>query len=636
MDTLVGATQHIRIHDLGEFSKFYRKFFTIVEYLAKQNHISTRKTATNFLCALPADLQQKIIFCIQICNLNRHVDEPHTLKSLFEAGVHILEGTMILDTMNPYAAAVAYMQPQSQARQLHQPVQQVQVNYPQNMSIPGTSISSPYSFYTPLVVLSLQFPYAQQTVPVHQPTPPAAQPNTFQPLLYAPGLKQEDIMTIATTVALAFAKQLTLLFQQQPRGNTTTNVGQNYTMFTCTFCGQAGHRIRDCNIVQTYMTENRIRRENSKLVMPDSAQIMRSCPGEALKDCVDRAQPIRTSVVFEIVSPAAQEALADQATSQVNIQTQVDSDKQDEINADIEAYEFAIYELKKRKQKFDGIELPAPHNKGKNRENAQGNTAALSTAPRPAALAQPAPAIVPKLQQLPHKPNFCYAAPIEDKAISTALYNHMLNAQFTVTSHEILATAPEVCKSMKDATTTRKVPTTANTAKVYVDTNTCLANQVQLCCHKVHCNLFVTKESHALRATTPKIEGLHEVECILDSGSQIVSISEAVWRTLNRKLNPLWKVSMQSANGSRDKSLGLIENLELEIGGMKLFVQAHIICNPAYDVLTASYIKNYRDESQTITLTDANSGNMVSIPTVPRGQPCFKMPLPEGMNQDSF
>jgi hypothetical protein len=500
METLVGATQHIGIHNLGELSEFYRKFCTIVEYLAKQNRIGTRKIATNFLHTLPVDLQQKIIFRIHIYNPNHHVNKLHTLKSLFEADVHILEGTMILDTMNLYAAAMAYTQPQSQAGQMHQPVQQAQINYPQNTYIPGTSILSPYGFYTPPVVPSLQFPYAQQMVPVHQPTPPAAQPNTFQPLPYAPGLKQEDIMTIATMVALVFAKQLTLLFQQQPRGNTVTNIGQNCTMFTCMFCSQAGHRIRNCNIVQTYIMENCIQRENRKLVMPDSSQIMQSHPGEALKDCINRVQLIRTSAVFKIVSPAVQEALADQATLQVN------SDEQDEINTGIEAYEFAIYELKKHKQKFDGIELPAPHNKGKNRENALANTAASSTTPRPTALAQPAPAIIPKpakpfapttselpkLQQPPHEPNFHYATPIEDKAISTTLYDHMLDAQFTVTYCRILATTPEVRKSMKDATTTRKVPITANTAKVYVNTNTHSANQVQLCCHKVHCNLLVT------------------------------------------------------------------------------------------------------------------------------------------------
>jgi hypothetical protein len=101
---------------------------------------------------------------------------------------------------------------------------------------------------------------------------------------------------------------------------------------------------------------------------------------------------------------------------------------------------------------------------------------------------------------------------------------------------------------------------------------------------------------------------------------------------------------MQSANSSHDKSLGLVENLELEIGGMKLHVQAHVIRNPAYDVLlsrpfdvlTASHIKNYRDESQTITITDPNSGKMVSIPTVPHGQPRFKSPPPEDIHQESF
>jgi hypothetical protein len=71
MDTLVGATQRIGIHDLGEFSEFYRKFCTIIEYLAKQNCIGACEIATNFLCALPADLQQKIIFRIQICDPNR-------------------------------------------------------------------------------------------------------------------------------------------------------------------------------------------------------------------------------------------------------------------------------------------------------------------------------------------------------------------------------------------------------------------------------------------------------------------------------------------------------------------------------------------------------------------------------------
>jgi hypothetical protein len=165
-------------------------------------------------------------------------------------------------------------------------------------------------------------------------------------------------MTIAMTVASAFTKQLTLLFQQQPRGNTAQNNGQNQGAFTCTFCRQASHGIRDCMVAQTYVTKNRVWHKNGKLVMLDGSQIVRSWPSKLLKECVDQVQQVRTSVVFEIISPTMQEVLDDQATSQVNIQTQINSKAKDEIDADIEAYKYAIFELRKKKQKFDGVELP--------------------------------------------------------------------------------------------------------------------------------------------------------------------------------------------------------------------------------------------------------------------------------------
>jgi hypothetical protein len=648
MDALIGATQRIGICDLAEFSNFYQKFCTIVEYLSSQNRIGNREISTNFICALLADLQHKIMFCNQVSNTNWHVGGPHTLKLLFDAGVHILKGNTILDTMNPYAVAAVYAQPPNPAVQQPQVVQQSPVNYLQNAYIPGTSILLPNGYYQPLT----PFPYYQQTVPVQPPAPATPQPNAYQSLPYTPGLKQEDIMTIATTVALAFAKQLTPLFQQQPRGNTGQNNGQNRGAFTCPFCRQAGHGIHDCKIAQTYVTENRVRCENGKFVMPDGSQIARSQPCELLKECIDQVQQVRTSVVFKIISPAAQEALDNQVTSQVNIQMQIDSEAEDEIDANIKAYKYTIFKLRKKKQKFDGVELPTC---SKGRAPAVALPPKQAAAPKPTAPAQPAPAIIPKpakpfvlttfeAPKQPQEPNFRYTAPIKDRAIGNTLFNRMLDTQIMVTARKILSTIPEVRKSFKDTTTMRKVPTLANPAKVDVDTNTQSANQVQLCCHKVHHNLLIAKESHLLRAITPKIEGLHKVECILDSGSQIVSISKVVWQMLNRELNPCWKFTLQSANGSRNKSLGLVENLELKIGSMKLHVQAHVIRNPAYDILlgrpfdilTALHIKNYRNKLQTITITNPNSGKMVSIPTVPCSQPCFKSPPPEDIHQESF
>jgi hypothetical protein len=312
--------------------------------------------------------------------------------------------------------------------------------------------------------------------------------------------------------------------------------------------------------------------------MPDGSQIARSCPGELLKEYVNQVQQVRTSVVFEIVSPNVQGALNDQATLQVNIQMQINSKAKDKIDMDIKAYKYVIFELCKCKQKFNSVELPTC---SKGKAPAVALPPKQAPAPKPTAPTQPAPAIIPKLAKpfvpttfeapkQPHELNFLYAAPIKNKVIGNTLFNRMLDTQIMVTTHRILATTPEVQKSFKDTTTMHRVPTLANPAKAYIDTNTQSANQVQLCCHKIHHNLLVTKESHLLCAITPKIKGLHKVKCILNSRLQIVSISEAVWQMLNQELNPHWKFTMQSANSSHNKSLSLVENLELEIGGMKL------------------------------------------------------------------
>jgi hypothetical protein len=175
MDALVGATQHIGICDLAEFSKFYCKFCTIVKYLSNQNCIGDWEISTNFLCTLLVDLQHKIMFHIQVSDPNWHVNNPHTLGLLFDTGVHILKGNTILDTMNPYAVAAAYVQPPNLAVQQPQVAQQSPVNYPQNTYIPSTSILSPYGYYQP----PAQFPYHQQTVLV-QPLAPA--PLTYSSL----------------------------------------------------------------------------------------------------------------------------------------------------------------------------------------------------------------------------------------------------------------------------------------------------------------------------------------------------------------------------------------------------------------------------------------------------------------------
>jgi hypothetical protein len=89
--------------------------------------------------------------------------------------------------------------------------------------------------------------------------------------------------------------------------------------------------------------------------------------------------------------------------------------------------------------------------------------------------------------------------------------------------------------------------------------------------------LIVAKESSALRSIFPVINNQTQVEAILDPGSQIIAMSEDVCIDLALPYDPAVILTMQSANGEVDQSLGLARNIPLCIAGITLYVQIHVI-----------------------------------------------------------
>ncbi|THH18639.1 hypothetical protein EUX98_g8920, partial [Antrodiella citrinella] len=120
--------------------------------------------------------------------------------------------------------------------------------------------------------------------------------------------------------------------------------------------------------------------------------------------------------------------------------------------------------------------------------------------------------------------------------------------------------------------------------------------------------------SHHLRCIRSKVNNREEVDCILDGGSQIISMSEATCHALSLPYDPATRMSMQSANGTMDTSLGLCRNIPFSIGHIIVYLQVH----------------NYTNEEQTITITCPNSGIKTTLPTFPRTRPKFSMPMPFG------
>jgi hypothetical protein len=113
----------------------------------------------------------------------------------------------------------------------------------------------------------------------------------------------------------------------------------------------------------------------------------------------------------------------------------------------------------------------------------------------------------------------------------------------------------------------------------------------------------VATESNTLRAILLTIADQEQVEAILDPGCQIVAMSEEVCIVLSIAYDLNVCLNMVSANGGVDQLLGLAKNIPFKIGEITVYLQVHILCQPAYnillgqpfDVLTESIIVNYCD-----------------------------------------
>ena len=140
--------------------------------------------------------------------------------------------------------------------------------------------------------------------------------------------------------------------------------------------------------------------------------------------------------------------------------------------------------------------------------------------------------------------------------------------------------------------------------------------------------VVVGGESHSLRTLYPVINKAGEVESLLDAGSQIVSMARAIAAALNITWDPDITVRMESANKTYEYTLGLAKNVPFLFGTITVYLQVHVVENAAYkvllgrpfDVITESEVKNSRDGSQSVTVTDPNTGERCVMHTHERGK----------------
>jgi hypothetical protein len=354
----------------------------------------------------------------------------------------------------------------------------------------------------------------------------------------------------------------------------------------------------------------------------------------------------------------------------------------------IESLEREIFALRNKKV-FDGIELPTrnkgaqtvpPPSSGDSPPAPTTNTTSpppptpptQATQPplHPFAAAREAGYAPPQHKNFGAQPkivkekDFAYRtqAPIQDPKIIDQVYQRSMTAPcVTLSCNELLAISNDIRYRHKDVVTPKRVnpaatdksvleydaalpftpdadiyPAFSHNALVIPDPFDTYVNGLPPGEIPDPDRLTVAKDSHALRCLPMTVNHCETIDSVVDPGSQIIAMSEAVCHTLAAAYDPTIILNMQSANGEIDQSLGLARNIPCQVADITLYLQIHVIRNPAYDillgrpfdVLTESVIKNYANEDQTITICDPNTGQRATIPTIPRGRPRHR-PVPK-------
>lgn len=150
--------------------------------------------------------------------------------------------------------------------------------------------------------------------------------------------------------------------------------------------------------------------------------------------------------------------------------------------------------------------------------------------------------------------------------------------------------------------------------------------------HKV---VIAARDVEGLRTIFPDINKKGAKECVLDNGSQVVSMSKKAAAEVGIGWDGTLTMGMEGCHGDVESTLGIARNVPFEIGRITLILQIHIVDKAPYEVLLGrpfdalgrTVVTNSADGDQLITITDPLTGQKLTFPTFERGK------APPGVNQ---
>ncbi|OSX58547.1 hypothetical protein POSPLADRAFT_1060418 [Postia placenta MAD-698-R-SB12] len=545
MDQLIGERARIGIHNAADLGCYYRDFMAITKHLIAQHWLSPIEQSRAFLRGFQPALLTRLETRLHLKHPDHYADDPYTMAEIHAAATFILHGTL----STPTTAA--------------------------NQATASTSSTS-------------------TTVP--------------------PGMiKTEDISMIIESLSRTIATLIQPTTHAMhnhapaPRQQAAVHVHENSRAEQmCHYCGNHGCRVGTCEFTEIDIRDGKCKRNtDGKIVLPNGSFCLCTIPGLTIRDRIyewhrrNPAAPAAPTMLFEIDDRSTMQ------TFTLNTSSRIEALEREllQLRKRRESTEASGSGTSK------GVAVPpstststalpstipaappASSSTPPTQSTSRPTTTSAPPAPpvHPFANARDATYAPPNVRNFatPPKPSndkgkepaYKTIIPVIQPKLAEEIFQRLMKSPFvTLTPEELLSIAPDVRNKYRDAVTPKRVSTEpvalAHIVEIGADEVTAVN---QLSCsgatlepgativpnpyetylkhipHGEHPAEFtVARDSNAIRSIIALIDNKEQIECIVDPGSQIATMSEEVCLGLNLLFDPTIQLNMQSANGEVD------------------------------------------------------------------------------------
>jgi hypothetical protein len=644
LERLVDEYRTKRTTSKEALGDYHRDFMRMSMFLLDKTRISERERNRSYLQGFHAELREQILHRLAIVQPDVNPDDSYSHLEIHKAALFILNSS-VLSSSSVEAGNIYSLQPPASASIHRTPT-------------PSATIVKTETHDTDVLrQIQLQLSALTQAI--------AATPR--------PSTTSHSPATAPNNIPMGHASAVAHLRPGQAVLGGSTGF--------CLFCGvpASEHLMRNCPVAEQYVRDGKCSRNaDNRIVLPTGEEIPRGLRGRWFKERLDTYHelfpgkiiprrdnpPHLTAALYEIAADT--EVMQFEVSRIEEIVDEEDPDllRVSVLQSELKKAEEKLQEKKKKKAvRFDGVQLPSlpAWAKGKGKATAAtevpppmvpitvtkdsdtppdpkpssskpGNTSKTpltseTTTSTKSTQSSSTATRSERLDPSQQGPQYRYQAAIEDPTMARVLLDRALDAPIQTTPRELLATSPDLRKQFKEMVMSKRVSSNA----VLVDPDEPIQT-VESFLHE-HAYRYqdppvVAATFHPLRVVYPEFDRGIRPECLLDGGAQIIAMRRDIWEQLDLPLMCEKVMVMESANNTRNTTLGVVQDVRVRFGPVTLQLQVQVVEDSPFEVLlgmpffslASCHVEYQMNGECFITLQDPNTGERAKFTTHPRKQ----------------